>query len=83
MPRPPTCDVGLPPLLGQAKVAELALRHLVAHAYEDVCALEVKVDDVLAVQVAHALVWGGGVERRVQAGKEPGQVAEQVCWPCR
>jgi len=57
--RPLTRHVGLPPLLCQPKVAELALRHLVADAHEDVGTLEVKVDDLLGVEVVQALLCGG------------------------
>jgi hypothetical protein len=61
-----TRHVCLPPLLGEPKVAELAVRHLVADPHQDVGRLEVEVDDLLAVEVVQALVmilvWGCWLE---------------------
>lgn len=52
----PTCDVCLAPGLGEAHVCNLGTGHLVPDCHQQVGRLEVKVHQVLAVEVGQALV---------------------------
>ena len=48
-------DVRLPLLLGEAKVGDLADGPPIPPSQQQICALEVKMDNVLLVEVVHAL----------------------------